>query len=254
MSKTYADFPYENYVPETAYIRIPSITADPTRDTREAIEAAADAYLRIEEGELAGAAADYKQAVLSQIEDLEYVRAMFQRDLLAAIGLATIDYSANTYTPNEKANEIFDEAALGQRTTSRSGLAAIGVNAKRIYDNIYTLDDGPGPVYSATSPAEEYDPRALATVLPVSGTNTPVTFYLDSPATSGTVRAYTSYVLNTDAWDSQYTLSYDRPGDRWIVKSGDLLICWASSIDDGSIEWQTADDSSTSSGSSSSGE
>lgn len=240
--RDYETFPYENYTYDTPYIRIPSISVDLQRDTAEAIQAAVDAYLSAD-GQ-SGEAVDYRRAFLASLSDNTHVYTMFQRDICAAVGLATIDLATNTYTANEKADDIFTEACRGVSLSNRTGLQTAGENVKRIYDNIFTKDDQSGVVYNTMLAAVTYDEKAIETVLDIGGSATPVIFYLDRPGATDVSREFTAYAQESDQWVARYTLSYE--DELWRVKEGTTTLFTTDDIDAASITWTAAEESSSS--------
>lgn len=117
---------YQNYVLSSSIYSAPSINADPATITASALsttvvpayEAAVATYIDM-----------WEAAILSR----DNIVQRFSYDALVANGYSTVDYNANTYTANIKADDYFAEASRNQNLTSTSGLATTESNLIRLY-------------------------------------------------------------------------------------------------------------------------
>ena len=160
-------FRYEYYTLAGFSPAVPFISVDTNTATMQEIQDAVDAYLS-SDGQT-GAAVEYRDAYLSMIGMADYIRDRFFKDLTEAMvvsaggttaRLSTIDPVNNTFTPNIKADDIFNEAMRGADYSSESSLAAAGINCERIFTDIFLTDDRSAIIYSEPGETVTYDSRA----------------------------------------------------------------------------------------------
>ncbi len=260
MPETYENFRFENYVPVNASGRM-TLTIYASQMTLDQAHAAIAAFQDD---------VDAMYGSLSQCSD------RFVMDVTAAMRteggqpLAVIDYVNNTYTANEKADDIFREAAGIPRpaeegvtifdqaeaanvTVSESRMHDIAQNMKRIFDNIFTTDDETALVYDQTaSPIDPYDDKALDTMEQV--------FLLEAPNAIGNARAWMAYALVESDYISDKEIFWSTDNSRWELapmvagvpsRYRGESTHWCENIDTTPLVWNEIEDSSSSSSSSS---
>ena len=179
---------YQNYVLSSNIYASPSINADPATVTATdlsttvipAYEAAVATYIDMWEG-----------AILSR----DNIVQRFSYDALVANGYSTVDYNANTYTANIKADDYFAEASRNQNLTSTSGLATTESNLIRLYTLLQ--DEAGGELLSSLLTTDTLAPVTYdAFALTVSG-GTPAELNGDwivvVPNATGTSRKWYRY-------------------------------------------------------------
>ncbi|MBO4553646.1 hypothetical protein J5754_04465 [bacterium] len=223
----YDSFDYAGYTASFYLPNVPAISVAINAATAAEIETAINAYLN---GSGEGAAADYVAAVRALAGNRDYIRGRFERDLCAAVGLAEINPAENTYTANKKANEFFAEAARGATLYTAAGLAAVGANLKRLYDNLL-IEEGE-PIYAETEAAEVYDDRALEITVGGNVAN----FYSIAPAATGNARQWAAYAADGTA---THAIAYNAANARWQITAAgsDTPLLVKEDIDDALEEW-----------------
>lgn len=161
----------QNYLYYVNRPSIPSISVNMNKDSIESVESAANDYLDLSSS--SGDAVDYRNEVLRRVIHRDYVIDRFQKDLLGMsvtvqrdpssfIGsLSKIDLVNNEYIPNEKSNEVYEEASRGNELYYDSGLTTTMDNYVRIFSTIMVKDDLSGLIYDDYELPEVYDSRAI---------------------------------------------------------------------------------------------
>ena len=226
---------YEIYLFDTGELPgAPYISINIRTDSTESITAAVDAYLS-SDGH-SGAAAEYRDAILSSLLIRDELVTRFEKDVMDAVGLASIDPIANTYVANKKANEVFAEAGRNISKNSTANLRTIGQNAARLKTNIFTEDEGDGLIYEENESPVAYDGFAVTVGAEIGGRADRV-FISQNPNATGTDRYWYSYdeTGNPSApYEAAYAVRYDGDLGEWIVVSteaGSSPVLHASTIE-----------------------
>jgi len=194
MAITVRNYLFSGMLPSVPYI---SATGDLTT-----IQSAITTYETVN----APAYADSMEAYVISRDNLQ---KRFQYDVLAELGLGTIDLGVNTIALNVKANELWTEAIRNLDINTVSGMTSAYSNATRLLAILESETSGEELVITDTEDPVEYDANVLS--IDLTG-ELSINFYMDAPNANGTSRTFTGHNDATMAWSSVK--------NAWVITDG----------------------------------